>query len=83
LILGYRDYRFGKIKIKETGNDVIVKYLVESGDFDILIGIFLDDAKSILVRVEGGHKNKRNADIRFRIQVLRRAVNQRVTQASR
>lgn len=51
--------------------DTWVSGLVKGEDLDIVVGVFLDDALGVLVRIERVHQNERNVDLVFLIEVLR------------
>lgn len=52
-----------------------VARLVEGEDLDIVVGVFLDDALGIVVRVERIHKDKWNIDLILRIEMLFEMIN--------
>ena len=42
--------------------DTRIARLVKSGDADLLVGVFLDNAEGIVVGVERGHEDERDID---------------------
>jgi hypothetical protein len=50
--------------------DTRIAGLVEGGDAQLLVSIFLDDAKGVLMGIEGGHENEGNIDPAGGIEVL-------------
>lgn len=50
--------------------DSRVARLVKGSDSELLVGILLDDAKSILVCIEGGHENEGNINAVSGIEML-------------
>jgi hypothetical protein len=50
--------------------DTWVSRLIEGRDAELLVGVFLDDAKGVFVCVEGRHKDQGNVDLVGGIEVL-------------
>ena len=50
--------------------DTGVARLVEGGNAELLVSVLLDDAKGVVMGVEGGHKDEGNIDAVSRVQVL-------------
>ena len=59
--------RAGKETLLE---DTRVTALIESDNSQLLVGIFLDNAKGVLVGVERSHENQWHIDAVLRVQVL-------------
>jgi hypothetical protein len=47
-----------------------VPRLIEGRDSEVLIGVLLDDAKRIVVRIERGHEDERDIDALSGVEVL-------------
>lgn len=50
--------------------DARIARLVESGDADLLVGVFLDNAEGVVVSVERRHEDERDIDTVGGVQVL-------------
>ena len=57
---------------KSVAIDSRVTRLVEGDNIDVVVGVFLDDALSIFVGVEGVHEDERHVDVVRLVQVLQR-----------
>jgi len=50
--------------------DARITRLIEGSDSELLIGVFLDDAKRVLMRIERGHEDERDVDSLSGVEVL-------------
>ena len=50
--------------------DARITRLIEGSDSELLIGVFLDDAKRVLMRIERGHKDERDIDTLGGVEML-------------
>ena len=44
--------------------------MIEGGDSDLLVGVLLDDAKSVFMRIKRSHQNKRDIGALGCVEVL-------------
>lgn len=68
--LGFVRGRAARHREKRILVDARVAGLVKCEDLDIVVGVFLNDALSIIVGIEGVHENERNVDFIGLIQML-------------
>ena len=59
-----------RARLQSVGEDPRVSRLVEGCYFDRLIGVFLDDAQGIFVRIEGCHEEEGDVDTLCFVEVF-------------